>query len=376
MILRGMLVLFGIGCLLSLQYCSPPVDEIGDTPSSVILSGGIFGVIRQSQDNFSWHDTDGANVSSSVKFQLTSNSKLDSILWIFPGANPDRQEGVLQAQTEFQGYGSFQPYVAIKSIDSTSSKITHIRLDTIFSNPIKVNYSVDDWNSFTTSGPDVWDNFGTSNILIGRDTIVDQSTDSIIIKKRFEGLNGGDPTIKFSYKINQNVSADIKTGNNKKFSVIIDGFERFSAREVKNKQFFDVSIPLKNKDQFDLEIIRYPSLFSTEWEVSTDDPYSIDPQTITMYQPNANENTLIGYPSVTASTTVMFNYGSYNYGSVSSGFELVENGDPIKLLEGQYKLEVTLERGLPIRYSIEEGLNLGDNEVRFDLFIYDFRLEF
>ena len=174
MILRGMLVLFGIGCLLSLQYCSPPVDEIGDTPSSVILSGGIFGVIRQSQDNFSWHDTDGANVSSSVKFQLTSNSKLDSILWIFPGANPDRQEGVLQAQTEFQGYGSFQPYVAIKSIDSTSSKITHIRLDTIFSNPIKVNYSVDDWNSFTTSGPDVWDNFGTSNILIGRDTIVDQ----------------------------------------------------------------------------------------------------------------------------------------------------------------------------------------------------------
>ena len=172
------------------------------------------------------------------------------------------------------------------------------------------------------------------------------------------------------------MSADIKTGNNKKFSVIIDGFERFSAREVKNKQFFDVSIPLKNKDEFDLEIIRYPSLFSTEWEVSTDDPYSIDPQTITMYQPNANENTLIGYPSVTASTTVMFNYGSYNYGSVSSGFELVENGDPIKLLEGQYKLEVTLERGLPIRYSIEEGLNLGDNEVRFDLFIYDFRLEF
>jgi hypothetical protein len=95
-----------------------------------------------------------------------------------------------------------------------------------------------------------------------------------------------------------------------------------------------------------------------------------------MYQPITNENTLVGYPSVTASTTVMLNFGSYNFGTVSSGYELVENGDPITLLEGQYKLEVTLERGLPIRYSLEENISLDDNEVRFDLYIYDFRLEF
>jgi hypothetical protein len=376
MILRGLLILFAIGCLLSIQNCSPTTDELGDAPSSVILKGGIFGVIRQSQDHFSWHETDGANVSSSVKFQLTTNTNLDSISWVFPGATPDRLEGSLQAQTEFQGYGSFQPYVAIKSIDSTSSKITRIRIDSIFSNPIKVNYNVDDWNSFTTSGPDVWDNFGTSNILLGRDTLVDQSTDSIIIKKRFEGLNGSDSKLKFSYRINQNMPSNIKTGDNKKFSVIIDGFERFSARGIKNKQFYDVSIPLKNKDQFDMGIVRYPSLYTTEWEISADDPTSIDQETITMYQPITNENTLVGYPSVTASTTVMLNFGSYNFGTVSSGYELVENGDPITLLEGKYKLEFTLERGLPIRYSLEENISLDDNEVRFDLYIYDFRLEF
>jgi hypothetical protein len=170
--------------------------------------------------------------------------------------------------------------------------------------------------------------------------------------------------------------SNIKTGDNKKFSVIIDGFERFSARGIKNKQFYDVSIPLKNKDQFDMGIVRYPSLYTTEWEISADDPTSIDQETITMYQPITNENTLVGYPSVTASTTVMLNFGSYNFGIVSSGYELVENGDPITLLEGQYKLEVTLERGLPIRYSLEENISLDDNEVRFDLYIYDFRLEF
>lgn len=376
MILRRLLVLFVVGCLSSLQYCSTSIDELEDTPRTIILRRGIFGQILESQDNFIWHDTDGSNVSSSVKFQLITNTDLDSILWVFPGANPDRLEGVLQAQTDFQGYGSFQPYVAITSIDSTSSKITRIRHDSIFSNPIKVNFSVDDWNSFTTSGPDVWDNFGTSNILIGRDTLVDQSTDSLIIKKRFEGLNGSSPKLKFSYRITQNISSNMNTGDNKKFSVIVDGFERFSALGVKNNQFYDVTIPLKNKDQFDLGIVRYPSLYTTEWEISTDDPASIDQQTLTMYQPNANENTLLGYPSVTASTTVMLNYGNYNFGSGSSGYELIENGDPIPLLEGEYKFEVTLERGLPIRYSLKENLNIDDDEVRFDLFIYDFRLEF
>ena len=374
--LRWLLVLFAVVCLSFFQGCSNSLDEVEDTPSSIILRGGLFGTIRQTQDNFTSSETDGSKVNSSVKFQLFTNTDLDTILWVFPRANPNQMDGVLQAQTDFNGYGVFKPYVRMISIDSTSSNITRILIDSIFSRPIKVNYSLDDWNSFTTSGPDIWDNFGTSNILIGLDTLVDQSTDSLIIKKRFEGFSVSNKYLKFSYRISQNTSNNSKIRGFKKFSVLIDGFERFSDRSKESNQIHNITIPLNNKDQFDLSIVRYPSLYKTEWEISTDDPTSIDQETLTMYQPNENENSLVGYPSVTSTTTIMLNYGNYNVGSGSSKNELAENGDPITLLEGQYRLKVTLERGLPIRYSFIKDLNINDEVDRFKVFIYDFRIAF
>ena len=376
MIFRCLLALFVVVCIPTLQSCSSPSDESADTSGLISEIGSIFGFITESQNDFTWHDADGSNVNSSVKLQLVTNTNLDSISWIFAGANPDRVEGVLQATAHYQGYGTFQPYVIIKSIDSISPTVSRKRIDSIYSEPIKVNYSVDDWSSFTSSGADVWDNFGTSNILIGRDTLVSQSADSLTIKKRFEGFNGSSPNLKFSYRIAQNIPSNLSTGNNKKFSVIIDGFERFSARAGKNQQFYDVSIPLKNIDQFDLDIVRYPSLYATDWDITAANSSSINQQTITLYQPIENENTLVGYPTLTASTTVMLSYGNYSFGTGSTVYELVENGNPIALLAGEYKINVRLERGLPVGYSIEKNIDIADDQNRFDLFIYDFRLDF
>ena len=72
----------------------------------------------------------------------------------------------------------------------------------------------------------------------------------------------------------------------------------------------------------------------------------------------------------------MLSYGNYSFGTGSTVYDLVENGNPIALLAGEYKINVRLERGLPVGYSIEKKIDIADDQNRFDLFIYDFRLDF
>ncbi|MGC6480115.1 MAG: hypothetical protein ACON42_07040 [Flavobacteriaceae bacterium] len=373
--------------LLLFHNCTPIAEEIVDTTSPITLRERLPAVVRQNEDSFTWHDTNGSNVSSRVKFQLLSNIVLDSIVWVFPGANPDRVDGALQAQTDFQGYGTFRPYVALTQIDSTSSSRTRIIRDTLYADPVNVNYTENDWNSYLRIGPDVWENFGPSNILIGRDTLVDQMADSLMISKRFEGLNGRDAKLKFSFKITKNLPAQAGTGSAKKFSILIDDFERFDVRDVGNDRFYNTTITLRRKQQFDLSIVRYPSLYLTNWSVSTTSPTSIDANSLQVYQPSEDPNTLIGYPKVLAdSTYVQLAFGNYRFGIDPSGSRLIENGTPILLLgedengdgnyQRQYKLVVSLERGLPARFRLFQDVNYSDNEERFDVFIDDFRLEF
>lgn len=373
--------------LLLFHNCTPIAEEIVDTTTPITLRERLPAVVRQNEDSFTWHDTNGSNVSSRVKFQLLSNIVLDSIVWVFPGANPDRVDGALQAQTDFQGYGTFRPYVALTQIDSTSSSRTRIIRDTLYADPVNVNYTENDWNSYLRIGPDVWENFGPSNILIGRDTLVDQMADSLMISKRFEGLNGRDAKLKFSFKITKNLPAQAGTGSAKKFSILIDDFERFDVRDVGNDRFYNTTITLRRKQQFDLSIVRYPSLYLTNWSVSTTSPTSIDANSLQVYQPSEDPNTLIGYPKVLAdSTYVQLAFGNYRFGIDPSGSRLIENGTPILLLgedengdgnyQRQYKLVVSLERGLPSRFRLFQDVNYSDNEERFDVFIDDFRLEF
>lgn len=384
--LKRVLWIFGGLGLLTFHQCTPLETEIIDTTTPITLRERLPAVVRQNEDSFTWFDTNGGNVNSRVKFQLLSNIVLDSIVWVFPGANPDRVEGALQAQTDFLGYGTFRPYVALTQIDSTSSSRTRILRDTLYANPVTVNYSENDWNSYLRIGPDVWENFGPSNILIGRDTLVDQMADSLMISKRFEGLNGRDAKLKFSFKVTKNLPALAGTGSAKKFSILIDDFERFDVRDVGNDQFYNTTITLRRKQQFDLAIVRYPSLYQTSWSISTASPTSIDANTLEVYQPAEDSNTLIGYPLALAdSTYVELAYGNYRFGVDPSGSRLIENGTPILLLgeddgsgnySGQYKLVVSLERGLPSRYRLFRDVNYSDNEERFDVFIDDFRLEF
>lgn len=362
----------------ALQSCTTLSDEMEDEQTTINISGNIFGVVLQNKKNFTWYETDGSQVVSPVKFELLTGTELDSIVWILPGGIPDRIEGSLQQDVEFQGYGTFNPRVALTRIDSTSSKVTRIIRDTIYSSPIKVKYSVNDWDSFTTSGPNVWDNFGTSNILIGRDTLVARSSDSLKISTRFEGSNNSNPKISFSYRIKKkNDNSTIKTGKYKKFSVLVDGFERFQASELNNEQYYNATISLRQKNNFELSIVRYPSLYSTQWNLVPSDPSSVDQQTLAMYQPNVNENSLIGYPKVTSeSSSLTLGFGGYRFGVGSSSNELVENGDPIMLYEGEQKIEITMDRGLPVRYKISKNSSFDNDENRFDLFLYDFNIEF
>ena len=380
---------FGVGLLgLSFfQNCTPLAEEFVDNTSPITLRERLPAILRQNEDQFTWYDTNGGNVSSRVKFQLLSNIVLDSIVWVFPGATPERLDGTLQAQTDFQGYGTFRPYVALTQIDSTSSSRTRIIRDTLYANPIQVNYSENDWNSYQSTGPDVWENFGPSNILIGRDTLVAQNTDSLMITKRFEGLNGKDAKLKFSFKVSKNLPAQAGTGGAKKFSILIDDFERFDVRNVGNDRFYNTTITLRRKQEFDLAIVRYPSLYQTSWSISTNSPTTVDANSLSVYQPAEDQNTLIGYPLALAdSTYVELTYGSYRFGVDPSGSRLIENGDPILLVgedeagngnyRGQYKIIVTLERGLPSQYLLFQDVNYSDNQERFDVFIDDFRLEF
>ena len=378
MICRCLLVLLSYAALTIFQCCTTLSDEIEGTPTNVNIQGNIFGIILQNKQNFIWHENDGSQVLSPVKFELVTNSELDSIVWFFPGGNPERSEGGYRKKVEFQGYGTFIPFVALTKIDSTSSKVNRILRDTIYSSPIKVKYNIDDWNSFTISGPDIWDNFGTSNILISRDTLISSSSDSLKISKSFEGLNNSNPKISFSYRITkQNNNSTINTGKYKKFSVLVDGFERFQASDVINGKNYNVNISLRNKDNFELSIVRYPSLFTTQWNLFPSVPSSIDQQTLGIYQPNGSQNTLIGYPNVsTESSTIMLGFGNYRFGIGSSGNELVENGDPITLNEGEQKIVISMDRGLPTTYKILKNYSFDEDENSLDLFIYDLGIDF
>ena len=191
--------------------------------------------------------------------------------------------------------------------------------------------------------------------------------------------------LKFSvgYKLTHKNYIESNVTPNTKLEVLIDDLKTFGVSRVSDDEYFTQEFYVNNLSDFDFIIKKYPSLTTSDWQLSLTASGTTIPD-VELFD-LVNQDKIIGYLSLeessTSSVTVEVyeallktssNGNVFNFG-ISTGQNITIDGDPIEIEAGSnYKIIFTLEDGLPKFYQIIDEnsssvpMILDDNEYYLD----------
>ena len=360
---------------------------------------------------------DASAIQATIQYQAMTYEEIDSVKWIFPGGTPSVVNDTLRPNVEYTGYGEYPAQLILTKYDTVNENNIIIRRDTIVTDPaVRIYFEENAWEQSEWSAtPDTltthtWTSFPFSNLLVINE--VNANTESIPYRRsaNFNGFNGQQIRISFDYKITRKGGNRRFTGNNPKFDILVDGFKRLQVSKTPNDEYQIASILLNNASDFAIEIVKYPGLNASPWQLSptslpascqtatsavvsgtgssspSTSSISISATSLLLYQESTVSDQVFGFTAVASDTQYYFlNYSnngqSFMFGTTDQNALSLNEPCPIEIEKGNYSIRVYLDEGFPSSFKLfklDSAANFTSTIVDpnyFDLFIKNFKID-
>jgi len=385
MVFKGELFLknlLGLLSLLFFNFCS------SDTETEYIRSvrnGEFKARIVVDSTSIYRSNRNNGQLSVDIKYKaVLLDTDIDSLEWLFPNGNPESEKETLSTTVNYASYGSFNSKLVLTRVDTVNLNYIYSYKDTIaISRPVEIVYKESNWDSFSTSNESIWAVLpNNENVIIREDEVFDEST-PFEASASFTGFENNRLKFSVGYKLTHKNYIESNITPNTKLEVLIDDLKTFGVSRVSDDEYFTQEFYVNNLSDFDFIIKKYPSLTTSDWQLSLTASGTTIPD-VELFD-LVNQDKIIGYLSLeessTSSVTVEVyegllktssNGNVFNFG-ISTGQNITIDGDPIEIEAGSnYKIIFTLEDGLPKFYQIIDEnsssvpMILDDNEYYLD----------
>tara|TARA_A100001015_G_scaffold287950_1_gene358261 strand:+ start:13081 stop:14274 length:1194 start_codon:yes stop_codon:yes gene_type:complete len=331
------------------------------------------------------NDRNNGQLSVDIKYKaVLLDSDIDSIEWLFPDGNPENAKETLSTSINYSNYGTFNSKLILTKVDTVNLNNIYSYKDTIeISNPIRIAYKETNWSTFITTDDPNWLVLPNNQNVIIRENQIFEDSDPFEAYASFKGFNNKKLKFSIDYKLTYKNPLNDNITQNPKIDVLIDDLKAFGVSGVSNDKYFTQEFFVDNLNDFDFKIKKYPSITSSNWQLSlTASSTTLTDIDITLYD-LVNQNKIIGYLNLEQTSTstettsyqallnTTINGTKYNFGIKNQS--IVLDGDPITIKPGSnYKIIFNTEDSLPKSFEIlnenftTTPVNIENNEYYID----------